>query len=167
MDIAMPVMNGIEATKKIKSKFPNISILILTVHTDIESIFSILQAGASGYLTKSVFSNEIIHTLRALIAGETVLSPAVSKQVLKYACQHATRPQKLEGNDRISAKQVEILQFAAKGLSNKEIGIRRGISERTVKSYLGEIFTKLNVMSRTEAIYVSLRMGILSVADLD
>ncbi len=74
-----------EATKQIKMRHPNISILILTVLTDTESIFGILQAGASGYLTKAAFSNEIIHTLRALVAGETVLCPSVTKEVLKYA----------------------------------------------------------------------------------
>ena len=166
MDISMPVINGIEATKQIKSRFPQISILILTVHTDIESIFSILQAGASGYLTKAAFGKEIIHTLRALVAGETVLSPTVSKEVLRYACQHVSKPLKTEGFDKVKAKQLEILKLAAQGLSNKEIGQRLDISERTVKSYLGEIFSKLNVVSRTEAIYVSLRLGILTLDDL-
>jgi DNA-binding NarL/FixJ family response regulator len=166
MDISMPVINGIEATKQIKSRFPQISILILTVHTDIESIFSILQAGASGYLTKAAFGNEIIHTLRALVAGETVLSPAVSKQVFKYAYQYVSKPLKTEGYDTLTVKQLEILKLTAQGLSNKEIGQRLDLTERTVKSYLGEIFSKLNVVSRTEAIYVSLRMGLLTLEDI-
>jgi DNA-binding NarL/FixJ family response regulator len=166
MDISMPVLNGVEATKQIKTQHPNISVLILTVHTDTESIFGLLQAGASGYLTKSVFSNEIIHTLRTLVAGETVLCPEVTKEVLKYALKYVTKPVKLEEGGTITGKQVEILRLATRGLSNKEIGLKLGISERTVKSYLGEIFSKLSVFSRTEAIYVGLKMGILTLEDL-
>jgi DNA-binding NarL/FixJ family response regulator len=166
MDIAMPVMNGVEATKHIKTQYPRIPILILTVHTDTESIFGILQAGASGYLTKASFSNEIIPTLRALMAGETVLCQAVTKEVLKYALQYITKPVRLEEGGKITGKQVEILRLATHGLSNKEIGLKLGISESTVKAYLGEIFAKMNVFSRTEAIYKGLKMGILTLDDL-
>lgn len=166
MDINMPVLNGIEATKQIKAQCPFISILILTVHTDIETIFSILQAGASGYLTKSVFGPEVVNTIRALIDGEMVLAPTVSKEVLKYAFQHFTKPVKIEANDKITPKEIEILSLAAKGMSNRDIGTRLGISERTVKSYFVDLFLKLRVRSRTEAIFVSLKSGILTLDHL-
>ena len=91
MDISMPVMNGVEATKRIKASNPLTVVLILTVHTDVETIFSILQAGASGYLVKSVFGPEVIHTIRAVMDGDMVLSPEVSQEVLKYALHHVPR----------------------------------------------------------------------------
>lgn len=166
MDISMPVLSGIEATKRIKAECPCISILILTVHTDIETIFSILQAGASGYLTKAIFGTEVINTIRALMDGDMVLAPTVSQEVLKYALQHVTKPLKIEANDKITPKELEILSLAAKGLSNKDIGGRLGISESTVKSYFADLFLKLKVRSRTEAIFVSLKSGILTLVDL-
>jgi NarL family two-component system response regulator LiaR len=166
MDISMPVLNGVEATKQIKAANPMTSVLILTVHTDVETIFSILQAGASGYLVKSIFGPEVIHTIRAVMDGDMVLSPEVSQEVVKYAFQHGTKPVKPVPQDRISAKGMEILSLAAKGLSNKEIGAKLGITEATVKSYFVDIFQRLNVRSRTEAIFVSLKSGILTLDDL-
>ena len=166
MDISMPVLNGVEATKQIKAANPMTSVLILTVHTDVETIFSILQAGASGYLVKSIFGPEVIHTIRAVMDGDMVLSAEVSQEVVKYALQHGTKPVKPVPQDRISAKGMEILSLAAKGLSNKEIGAKLGITEATVKSYFVDIFQRLNVRSRTEAIFVSLKSGILTLDDL-
>lgn len=166
MDISMPVLNGVEATKQIKAANPLTSVLILTVHTDVETIFSILQAGASGYLVKSIFGPEVIHTIRAVMDGDMVLSAEVSQEVVKYALQHGTKPVKPVPQDRISAKGMEVLSLAAKGLSNKEIGARLGITEATVKSYFVDIFQRLNVRSRTEAIFVSLKSGILTLDDL-
>ncbi len=166
MDISMPVLNGVEATKQIKVSSPLTSVLILTVHTDLETIFSILQAGASGYLVKSIFGPEVIHTIRAVMDGDMVLSPEVSQEVVKYALHHGPKPVKEVPTDRLSAKGLEVLSLAAKGLSNKEIGAKLGLTEATVKSYFVDVFQKLNVRSRTEAIFVSLKSGILTLDDL-
>jgi DNA-binding NarL/FixJ family response regulator len=167
MDISMPVLNGVEATKRIKASYPSTAVLILTVHTDVETIFSILQAGASGYLVKSIFGPEVIHTIRAVMDGDMVLSPEVSQEVVKYALHHVTKPAKpVVSQERISGKGLEVLTLAAKGLSNKEIGAKLGITEATVKSYFVDVFQKLNVRSRTEAIFVSLKSGILTLDDL-
>jgi DNA-binding NarL/FixJ family response regulator len=166
MDISMPNMNGVEATKQIKASNPLTAVLILTVHTDVETIFSILQAGASGYLVKSIFGPEVIHTIRAVMDGDMVLSREVSQEVIKYSLHHATKPVKPMSQERISAKGLEILSLAAKGLSNKEIGAKLGLSEATVKSYFVDVFQKLNVRSRTEAIFVSLKSGLLTLDDL-
>jgi DNA-binding NarL/FixJ family response regulator len=166
MDISMPNMNGVEATKRIKVANPLAMVLILTVHTDVETIFSILQAGASGYLVKSVFGPEVVHTIRAVMDGDMVLSREVSQEVIRYGLHHATRPVKTVSREGLSAKGVEVLTLAAKGLSNKEIGAQLGISEATVKSYFVDVFSKLGVRSRTEAIFVSLKSGLLSLDDL-
>jgi DNA-binding NarL/FixJ family response regulator len=166
MDISMPNMNGVEATKQIKAANPLALVLILTVHTDVETIFSILQAGASGYLVKSVFGPEVIHTIRAVMDGDMVLSREVSQEVVRYGLHHATKAVKYVPQERLSAKGLDVLTLAAKGLSNKEIGAEMGISEATVKSYFVDVFSKLGVRSRTEAIFVSLKSGLLSLDDL-
>jgi NarL family two-component system response regulator LiaR len=166
MDIGMPVMTGVEATNRIKAAQPNVAILILTVHADIETIFSILQAGASGYLLKSVFGPEVVHTVRAVMNGDMVLAPEISQEVVKYALLHASRPARPASTETITPREVQMLSLAAKGLSNKEIGAQLSISETTVKSYFVDVFQKLNVRSRTEAIFVSLKSGLLSLNDL-
>ena len=169
MDISMPVMNGVEATRQIKARSPLTLVLILTVHTDINTIFGILQAGASGYLVKSIFGPEVIRTIRTLLDGDLVLAPSVSQELLKHALRHMEEPvppprEKLR--EGISPKGMEILALAARGLSNKEIGTNLGLSEATVKGYFVEIFAHLNVRSRTEAVFVSLKSGILNLDDL-
>jgi NarL family two-component system response regulator LiaR len=167
MDISMPVLNGLEATKQIKESCPLTAVLVLTVHSDSEHILSILRAGASGYLTKSVYGDEVIHAVRALVSGETVLSPAVSKQIFKYAFQHSTKPKNLGMGNSLSAREIEVLNLAARGISNQDIADRLGLSLRTVKGYLADLFLKLNVASRTEAVIIGLRKGILTLKDLE
>jgi NarL family two-component system response regulator LiaR len=167
MDISMPKLNGLEATKRIKASRPAIAVLVLTVHSDSEHILSILQAGAGGYLTKSVYGNEVINAIRALVCGETVLSQAVSQQIFRYAFQHTTKPKRLDAGNKLSTREMEVLSLAAKGISNKDIALRLGLSLRTVKGYLVDLFLKLNVASRTEAVIVGLRKGILTINDLE
>ena len=167
MDISMPNLSGLEATKQIKAQCPATAVLVLTVHSDSEHILSILQAGAGGYLTKSVYGDEVIHAVRALVSGETVLSPSVSQRILKYAFQHTIKPKGLEIGNKLSAREMEVLSLAAKGISNKDIALRLGLSLRTVKGYLADLFLKLNVASRTEAVIVGLRRGILTLNDLE
>ena len=167
MDIGMPILNGLEATRSIKQRCPAINILVFTVHNDIEHILGILQAGASGYLTKSAYSEEVVNTIRALVLGETVLSSNVYKQVFKYINQHQVPAVQLDMGERLSAREMEVLKLVAKGIANKEIAARLELSLRTVKGYLADIFVKLGAGSRTEAITVSLRKGIISIDDLD
>jgi len=167
MDISMPKLNGLEATRQIKAKCPGIAILVLTVHDDSEHILSILEAGAAGYLTKSVFGEEVIHAVRGVVAGEAVLSASISQQIIKYALRHVvTKRLPLDTVERITARELEILRLAAMGMSNKDIAQKLDLSERTVKGYLAEIFSKLNVSSRTEAVITALRSGALTLDDL-
>ena len=167
MDISMPNLDGLEATRRIKAACPSVAVLVLTVHKDIEYIFGVLQAGASGYLTKTVYGDEVTNAVRALIYGETVLAPMVAQQVFKYALQHATKPKGLELGDKLSARELEVLRLVAKGISNQDIASRLSLGLRTVKGYVANIFLKLNVASRTEAVIVSLRKGILGKDDLE
>jgi two-component system, NarL family, response regulator LiaR len=167
MDISMPNVNGLEATRQIKTRCPDVAVLVLTVHTDSEHILSIMQAGASGYLTKSVYGDEIIHAIRALAIGETVLSPSISRQILKYAYQNLPKSSTPKLEEKLSSREMDVLRLAARGISNKDIAQKLGLSLRTVKGYLGELFLKLNATSRTEAVITSLRKGILSLDDLN
>ena len=118
-------------------------------------------------MTKSVYGNEVINAVRALVSGETVLAPSVSQQILKYAFQHISKPLSLDTGDKLTARELEILRLAAKGMSNKDIALRLGLSLRTVKGYLADLFLKLNVASRTEAVIVGLRKGILTLSDIE
>lgn len=167
MDISMPRLSGLDAMRQIKVKCPDTAILVLTVHDDSEHILAILEAGAAGYLTKSVFGHEVIQAVRGVAAGETVLSPSVSRQVIRHALHHIVKPVPLSAQEKITRRELEILRLAARGLSNKEIASSLELSPSTIKSYLAEIFSKLNVGSRTEAIISALRTGILTMDDVE
>ncbi|OGO17599.1 MAG: hypothetical protein A2Z02_04595 [Chloroflexi bacterium RBG_16_48_7] len=166
MDITMPGIDGLEATKEIKAKRPSTGILILTVHTEDEIIISLFEAGADGYLIKSVFGDDIIQAMRSLKRGEAVISPAVLKGILKYASQNRIQPFTVNERTKLTVKEQEILRLVARGLSNKEIATMLGISIPGVKSHLVALFSKLNTNSRFETIIESLRLGILTVDDL-
>jgi NarL family two-component system response regulator LiaR len=166
MDISMPKISGLEATRQIKEKSPNIIILVLTVHDDSEHILGILEVGAAGYLCKSVFGEEVIHTVRSVIGGETVLSPQVAQLILKYSLRHATKPLHLYAREKLTTRELEILKLAATGMSNNDIALKLKLSLATIKSYLSDIFVKLGVGSRTEAVITAFRAGLLTTDDL-
>ena len=163
MDITMPKLNGIEATRQIKAKCSNIAVLVLTVHDDSEHILGILEAGAAGYLTKRVFGEEVIHAIHSVVAGETVLSAEIFQQILKHAMRYATKPITIAVGEKLTVREIEILNWAAKGKSNKDIAAELNLSQATIKSYLSDIFAKLEVASRTEAVIIGLRAGILAL----
>lgn len=165
MDIAMPRLNGIEATKRVKALCPTAAVLILTAYDNDQYIFALLEAGAAGYLLKNVRGSELIDAIRAVHAGESVLHPTIARRVINrlISPMPADRPM----TDPLSEREMEVLQLAARGLSNKDIAEQLVLSPRTVQAHLGNIFQKLGVASRTEAILYGLKRGWLNLEDLD
>jgi len=167
MDITMPKLDGLEATRQIKASHPDIAVLVLTIHSDDQHIIGILEAGAAGYLTKSVFGEEVVQSVRGVVAGEMVLSPPIGQRLLKQAARYPTKPVPLQAGEKLSTRELEIIKLAARGMSNKIIAANLGLTVRTVKGHLANIFSKLNVGSRTEAVIAGLRVGFLSADDFE
>lgn len=163
MDIGMPRLNGIEATRKIKAVSPQTIVLVLTVHEDSEHIINILEAGASAYLTKDVIGDEIPRAIRAIMDGESILSEEAMKQLLRYVSRYQTKPITLEYGEMLTSKEIAIIGMAANGLSNKVIAQELNLSLNTVKKYMMNIFRKLQVNSRTEAVIKGQRIGLIHI----
>jgi len=166
IDIAMPRMDGIEATKQIKALYPTIAILILTAYDDDQFIFSLLEAGAAGYLLKTVRSHEIVDAVRAVYAGESVLHPAVARKVLNRFGPAAGEAREEKTSELLSEREMEVLKLATRGLSNQDIADELVLSLRTVQAHLGHIFNKLKVSSRTEAVVRALKEGWITLEDI-
>jgi NarL family two-component system response regulator LiaR len=164
MDVVMPRLNGIEATKQIKRTNPTTAVLILSAYDDDRYVLGLLDAGAAGYLLKNATGQEVIQAIRSVHAGEAVLHPAVAARLLSRAARSSPRPMPLDSEEPLTRRELEVLQLAAKGHSNKEIASDLVLSVPTVKAHLVNIFNKLGVGSRTEAVLYGLRMGWL-VAD--
>lgn len=167
MDIGMPKVNGLEATRRIKATHPDIAILVLTVYDDAEYIFGILEAGAAGYIIKSEFDEQILQAIRGVAAGETVLSASITRQLLRYVMKHRVRQPSLEQVEQLSPREIEILRLAAKGASNKEISEILSVSIHTIKGKLMDIFNKLEAASRTEAVMKGLLAGYINLEDVE
>jgi two-component system, NarL family, response regulator LiaR len=167
MDISMPKLNGIEATRAIKAKLPAVKVLALTVHSDTEHVLGILEAGAAGYLTKSVFGEEVIIAIRALMSGESVVSSPLLHQILKNAYQTSAKPLESNKGENLNPRELEILRLLARGMSNRDIASHLNLSLQTIKGYSVTIFSKLQVGSRTEAVIKGLRSRIIALEDLE
>jgi DNA-binding NarL/FixJ family response regulator len=167
MDLGMPKLNGLEATRQIKANYPQTIVLVLTIYDDTEHILGIMKAGADGYLTKNVLVREVVQSIRSVAEGETVFSQEAFRQLLKYALRYPANHMAVDSVKKISPKELEILKLIGKGLSNKEIARDLNIGTRTVKSHVVDIFSKLNVYSRTEAVIYCLHSGILMLSDLE
>jgi len=166
IDIAMPNIDGIEATRQIKALCPDTTVLILTAYDDDQFIFSLLEAGAAGYLLKSVRGRELIDAVRAVHAGESVLHPAIARKVLNRFVPSSGKPTKEETLDVLSQREMEVLKLAARGLSNQDIAEELCLSMRTIQGHLGHIFNKLQVSSRTEAVIRALKEGWVTLDDI-
>lgn len=159
MDISMPNIDGIEATRQIKAKYPKVAVLILSAYDDDQFVFSLLEAGAAGYLLKSVRGNELVNAIREVSAGESVLHPTIARKVLNRFTHITDETQKQKSQDVLTEREIEVLQYAAQGSSNQEIADSLYLSLRTVQSHLNHIFNKLQVSSRTEAVVHALKEG--------
>ncbi len=167
IDISMPKLDGIEATRQIKAHYPNIAVLILSAYDDDQFIFSLLEAGAAGYLLKSVRSREIVDAVRAVNAGESVLHPAIARKVPNRFSATSAQTQKPEKQAEVlSEREIEVLRLATRGLSNQDIANELSLSLRTVQAHLGHIFNKLQVGSRTEAVVRALKKGWVTLNDI-
>jgi DNA-binding NarL/FixJ family response regulator len=165
IDVAMPKLDGIEATKQIKASCPTITVLILSAYDDDQFIFSLLEAGAAGYLLKTVPGRELVDAVRAVYAGESVLHPLVARKVLNRFARIPDRALKREPFEVLSEREMEVLRLVTRGLSNKDIAEELYLSIRTVQGHLGNIFNKLQVGSRTEAVVRALKEGWVSLDD--
>ena len=163
MDISMPKLSGIDATRRIKSACPDTAILALTAYDDDVYVFALLEAGAAGYLLKTVRSDDLIAAVLAVHAGESVLSPSVAAKVLR---RFTTPGPPVAGANSLTLREKEVLVLAARGLPNKAIAAALGLSHRTVQMHLARIFHKLGVASRTEAVVTGLRRGWLPLEEV-
>jgi len=166
IDIAMPKLDGIEATKRIKALYPTIAVLILSAYDDDQFVFSLLEAGAAGYLLKSVRGRELIDAVRAVYAGESVLHPSIARKVLNHFIPVSGRPRDQKPSGVLTKREIEVLSLASRGLSNQDIADELYLSLRTVQAHLGHIFNKLQVGSRTEAVVRALKEGWISFEDV-
>lgn len=167
MDIVMPKMNGIEASKQIKRISPTTAILILTAYDDDQYILGLLEAGAAGYLLKSARGRDVVAAIRAVRAGESVLHPAIIAKLLRRAMGvQVDETSKLKWKENLTDREIEVLRLAATGMSNKEIAERLSVTVRTVKAHISNVFAKMNVASRTEAILKAMREGGLELDEV-
>jgi DNA-binding NarL/FixJ family response regulator len=163
MDIAMPGMGGIEATRAIKVSCPETAVLVLSAYDDEPYLMKLLEVGAAGFLLKSVHGQELISAIRAVSRGESVLQPSIAEKIMLRMSSQTEAQQSM--TDLLSEREFEVLRLAARGLPNKEIARRLGLSIRTVHSHLANIFMKMQVGSRTEAVLLALRHGMISLQD--
>ena len=166
MDVSMPRLNGIEATKQVKAIYPNTAILVLTGYDDDEYVFALLEAGAAGYLLKESSGDELIDAIRQVMTGEPVLHPRIMKKVLNRLRSPVEEHAVQKPGDVLSDREMEVLRLAAKGMSNMEIADSLTLSVRTVQTHLRSIFNKLGVGSRSEAIVYGLKKGWLTLEEL-
>ncbi len=165
MDIEMPNMSGVEATKQIKAVLPSVIIIVLTVHDSNEYILRILEAGAAGYLTKTVISKDIPAAIRSALKGESILSEEILKKLLAYALRYPTKRHATILESPLTERELDILRLVAQGASNKSIAAQLTLTENTIKKYMMNIFAKVGATSRTAAVINAQQNGLLPPND--
>lgn len=160
MDLRMPEMNGVEAMRQISDLNPNVKFIVLTTYDSDEYIFDAIEAGAKGYLLKDASREDLFNAVRAIHAGESLIEPRVATKVLNRMAQ-LSRQSRQPVPDSLSDREIEVLQLMAKGSANKQIAAELTISESTVKTHVANIFQKLDVNHRTEAVTNALQKGII------
>lgn len=161
MDIRMPGMDGIVALKRIHTTWPHIAVLLLTTYDEDELMLQGLQAGACGYMLKDTPLETLLNAIRTAARGEMLIQPEIMARLLSHTTSAPSSPH-LSGSMELTKREREVLTGVARGERSKEIALRLGITERTVRAYLTNIYTKLNVDSRSSAVAVAVARGLLS-----
>jgi len=156
MDLRMPEMDGVEAIGKIKEKYPDINILVLTTYDTDADIVRAVEAGATGYLLKDAPREELFRAVRATAKGETVLAPVVAARLMGKVRDH--------GDQALSAREIDVLMLVARGASNQDVAEKLHVSTATVKSHLIQIYQKLGVSDRTAAVTTAIERGIIRLS---
>lgn len=160
MDLRMPVMNGIQATARIRQESPATRVLVLTTYDDDEWVFDAIRAGAAGYLLKDAPREQLIAAIRGTATGGTHIDPKVAGKLFQFVTQPANAPAGKLAVD-LNPREREILELIAAGLSNAEIAERLFLSKGTVQNYISVLFAKLDVTDRTQAAILALRYGLV------
>ncbi len=159
MDLKMPIMNGIEATRQIRAKFPNIKILVLTTYDDDEWVFDAIRAGASGYLLKDTSRQKIVEAIRGTMDGKSFVDPAIAGKLLNQVASRQTQPASIL-TDKLTERELDVLRLIAKGINNSEIAIQLHLSEGTIRNHVSAILEKLGVSDRTQAAVIAIQHGL-------
>jgi DNA-binding NarL/FixJ family response regulator len=159
MDLKMPMMNGVQATRHICQQYPGIKVLVLTTYEADEWVFDAIRSGASGYLLKDTQREGLITAIKDTVAGKTPVDPAVAGKLFNQVVQGTPKPRSILA-DKLNGREKEILRLLAAGLSNADIAERLHFSEGTVRNYVSSIFAKLEVSDRTQAAVFALRYGL-------
>ena len=158
LDIQMPKASGIEVTRWVRAHFPEVGVLILTAYNDDPYVMAVLQAGANGYVLKTAKADELIQAVRDVYEGKSALDPAVTSKLMNSLFRK-TEP---VIGEPLTDRELDVLRLAAKGFTNKAIGVQLGISDRTVQGHLAHIFDKMQATSRTEAVMRAVSLGWIS-----
>lgn len=160
MDINMPVLDGVEATRKLKAMYSDLKVVILTVSEIDKDLFEAIKAGADGYLLKSLGPEELVASLKSAVAGEAPISSVMAAKMLKEFRMPRTGGAGKEDGQQLSPREVEVLRLASTGLTYKEIASRLYVAESTVKNHMRHILEKLHLRNRSEAVGYAIREGL-------
>ena len=160
LDIQMPKASGIEVTRWIRANHKDVGVLVLTAYNDDPYVMAVLQAGANGYILKTASPEELIQAVRDVYEGKSVLDSSTAQKLMSHFYTGAKAP----GVEQLTSRELEVLSLAAKGFTNKAIGVQLGISNRTVQGHLAHIFDKLQASSRTEAVMRAVSLGWISLS---
>ena len=159
MDLKMPGLNGIEATRQIRTRYPQVKVLVLTTYDDDEWVFDAIRAGASGYLLKDTPREEVIKAIKGTAAGKTFVDPSVAGKLLHQVAGKQGQPSSLLTN-KLTEREVDVLRLIARGFNNADIAGRLHLSEGTVRNHVSAIFAKLEVADRTQAAVIAIQHGL-------
>jgi DNA-binding NarL/FixJ family response regulator len=165
MDITMPNLNGIEATRRIKEKYPEINIVILTVHANEAYIFQALSAGAEGYLVKQTAPEDLVAAVEAAAQGEAFLSPLISKSVMENYLHHADDFGDLDSLNSLTKREREVLQLIAEGMTTKQIARQLFVSQKTIRTHRSNMMRKLDLHSTAALTLYALSKGLISLPE--
>ncbi len=159
MDLKMPVMNGVDATRQIKARFPTVKVLVLTTFGTEDWVLEAIRAGASGYLLKDATREEVLNAIRGTVEGKTFIDPSVAGKLLGEITGGKKKPAAVL-TDKLTQREIEVLQLLAKGLSNEDIAKKLFLSEGTVRNHISSIVTKLGVSDRMQAAVMAIQHGL-------